>query len=621
MILGTAGHIDHGKTTLVRALTGVDTDRLPEEKRRGITIDLGFAPLALEGVGTLGVIDVPGHEAFVRTMVAGASGIHLAMLVIAADEGVMPQTREHLAVLSLLAVRGGVVALTKCDLVDDDWLALVEDDVRGALAGSALERAPIVRVSATTGSGLPALRHALAEEARRLPQASQPDLFRLPIDRAFSVRGTGNVVTGTVWSGAAERESTLHLLPIDRAVRVRGLQAHGHAVERVNEGERAAIALHGADVAELARGAVLVEGDAWRASRVMRADVTLLPDAPAPLSSRRWIRLHVGTAEVGARLVGPEGLVPAADTTSVRMVLDQPLVARAGDRFVLRDASPARTIGGGVITDPVAPIRARPWPLEARTPARLLQHLLDEAGSQGVLAHELPVRLGVAPSRVEDVVAELETWRVGARLLGAAARQAIQDAVVQAVQDHHAGNPLEPGLQLQSLRARSRAPEEVATAAIAALQARGALVVEQGYVRLPDFSPTLNREEAELGSRMLDALDAAGHEPPSLDELGISLAASPSALAAVARHLARDGTLVAVEPARYYRAHTVAELVARLREGMAGDAGYGPSELRVLLGFSRKFLIPFLEYCDRVGITRRDLEGKRRLVEGARTIS
>jgi selenocysteine-specific elongation factor len=621
MILGTAGHIDHGKTTLVRALTGVDTDRLPEEKRRGITIDLGFAPLVLEGVGTLGVVDVPGHEAFVRTMVAGATGIHLAMLVVAADEGVMPQTREHLAVLSLLAVRGGVVALTKCDLVDDDWLALVEEDVRAALAGSPLERAPIVRVSATTGDGLPALRRALADEALRLPQVHEHDLFRLPIDRSFTVRGTGSVVTGTVWSGAVDRDATLRLLPVDRALRVRGLQAHGHAVDRVSEGERAAIALHGADVAELARGGVLVDGDAWRSSRVMRADVTLLPDAPNPLGSRRWVRLHLGTEEVGARLVGAAGVVAPEATTSVRLVLDHPLLARAGDRFVLRDASPARTIGGGVITDPVAPLRARPWPLEERTPSHLLQHLLDEAGSQGVPLHELPVRLGISPSRVKDVVAHHGAWQVGARLVGSAAQRDLENVVLRAVREHHAGNPLEPGLQLQSLRSRLKSPEEVATAAIDALQARGAIAVEQGIVRVPDFTPRLSPAEAAVGERLLAALDAAGHEPPSLDELGTALEVSPSSLAAIARHLAREGSLVAVEPARYYRARTVDALVARLRSGMSDDAGYGPSELRELLGFSRKFLIPFLEYCDRVGITRRDLEGRRRLVEGARTIS
>jgi selenocysteine-specific elongation factor len=621
MILGTAGHIDHGKTTLVRALTGVDTDRLPEEKRRGITIDLGFAPLVLEGVGTLGIVDVPGHEAFVRTMVAGATGIHLAMLVVAGDEGVMPQTREHLAVLSLLAVRGGVVALTKCDLVDDDWLALVEEDVRAALAGSALERAPIVRVSATNGDGLPALRRALAEEALRLPQLHENDLFRLPIDRAFTVRGTGSVVTGTVWSGSADRDATLRLLPADHTVRVRGLQAHGHAVDRVNEGERAAIALHGAEFTELARGAVLVEGGAWRSSRVMRADVTLLPDAPTPLGSRRWVRLHLGTAEVGARLVGLEGAVVPDATTSVRIVLDHPLVARAGDRFVLRDASPARTIGGGMVTDPVAPPRARPWPLEARTPSHLLQRLLDEAGNRGVAVHELPVRLGVSPSRIGEIVARHGGWQVGGRLVGAKARAALDEDVLGTVREHHAAYPLEPGIQLQLLRSRLKAPEEVATTAVDGLQARGAIVVEQGIVRLPGFSPRLSAAEAATGQRLLAALDAAGHEPPSLDELGSALQLSPAILVTIARHLAREGSLVAVEPARYYRSHTVDALVTRLRAGMSDDAGYGPSELRELLGFSRKFLIPFLEYCDRVGITRRDLEGKRRLVTGARTIS
>ncbi|NUQ20354.1 MAG: selenocysteine-specific translation elongation factor, partial [Gemmatimonadaceae bacterium] len=227
MILGTAGHIDHGKTTLVRALTGVDTDRLPEEKKRGITIELGFAPLELPGVGTLGVVDVPGHEAFVRTMLAGATGVDLALLVIAADEGVMPQTREHLAILSLLAVRGGVVALTKCDLVEDEWLALVTDDVRTAVEGSPLADAPIVPVSATTGAGLDALRDAIAAAARQMPARDPDDLFRMPIDRSFSVKGTGTVVTGTVWSGSLASDATVRILPSGRVARVRGVQSHG----------------------------------------------------------------------------------------------------------------------------------------------------------------------------------------------------------------------------------------------------------------------------------------------------------------------------------------------------------------------------------------------------------
>ncbi|NUO38630.1 MAG: selenocysteine-specific translation elongation factor, partial [Gemmatimonadaceae bacterium] len=307
MILGTAGHIDHGKTTLVRALTGVDTDRLPEEKRRGITIDLGFAPLTLDGVGTVGVVDVPGHEAFVRTMVAGATGIDLALLVVAADEGVMPQTREHLAILSLLGVQGGVVALTKRDLVDDEWLALVQDDLRATLRPTPLAGAAIVPVSATTGAGLDALRAALTDAAGSIPRRATDDLFRLPVDRAFTVRGTGTVVTGTVWSGALARDATVRLLPADRTVRVRGLQAHGRSVDEVSAGDRAAIALAGVEVDDVGRGAILVQGAAWRASRVLRADVALLPDAPRPLGPRSRVRFHLGTSDLSARLVVPGG--------------------------------------------------------------------------------------------------------------------------------------------------------------------------------------------------------------------------------------------------------------------------------------------------------------------------
>lgn len=621
MILGTAGHIDHGKTTLVRALTGVDTDRLPEEKRRGITIDLGFAPLELEGIGTLGVVDVPGHEAFVRTMVAGATGVDLALLVVAADEGVMPQTREHLAVLSLLAVRGGVVALTKCDLVDDDWLALVEDDVRSALAASPLATSPIVRVSATAGTGLAELRSALAAEARRTPREHEDDLFRLPVDRAFTVRGTGSVVTGTVWSGTLEREATLRLLPADLPVRVRGIQAHGHAVERVHDGERAAVALQGAEIGQLVRGAVLVQGDAWRPSRVLRADVSLLADQPSALGPRRWVRLHLGTAEVGARLVAPGGAVATGGVTSVRLVLDEAVVARAGDRFVLRDASPARTIGGGIVTDPVAPPRARAWPLEVRTPGNLLRHILHEAGAHGVVMGELPVRLGVSASRVAEVLATHETWRVGNRLLATETRDRLEAEALRMTAQYHADHPLEPGAPQQWLRSRLHAPDDVATAAMANLETRHALVAEQGSVRLQSFAPRLSVADEAARDRLLAALDAAANEPPTLEELSATLEIAAPSLAAVARLLARDGVLVAVEPARYYRARAVDDLVARLCTGMSPGVGYGPSELRDLLGFSRKFLIPFLEYCDRAGITRRDPDGKRRLLAGGRTIS
>ena len=265
MILGTAGHIDHGKTSLVRALTGVDTDRLPEEKRRGITIDLGFAPLRLDGIDTIGVVDVPGHEAFVRTMVAGATGVDLALLVIAADEGVMPQTREHLSILRLLGVHAGVVALTKSDLVEEEWIALVRDDVREALVGSSLADAEVIAVSAVNGAGIDELRAALLRAARSVPARRADDLFRMPVDRAFTIRGTGTVATGTVWSGSLARDEVLRLYPSGDVVRVRALQAHGHGVERVSAGERAAVALAGVELSRVDRGAVLVSGDGrWK---------------------------------------------------------------------------------------------------------------------------------------------------------------------------------------------------------------------------------------------------------------------------------------------------------------------------------------------------------------------
>jgi selenocysteine-specific elongation factor len=613
MILGTAGHIDHGKTTLVRALTGVDTDRLPEEKRRGITIDLGFAPLLLDGVGTLGVVDVPGHEAFVRTMVAGAAGIDLALLVIAADEGVMPQTREHLAILSLLAVSGGVVALTKRDLVDDEWLALVEQDVRDALAGSTLENAPIVPVSATTGEGLDVLRDALAHAARQVPRNTEDDLFRLPIDRAFTIRGTGTVVTGTVWSGTLERDATARLLPAGETVRVRGLQAHGHAVDRVHAGERAAVALAGVELDHTGRGALLVQGDAWRASRVLRGDVSLLTTVPNVLGPRSRVRFHLGTTEVSARIVVAGGSLAAGQQASARIVLDEPIVARAGDRFVLRSASPSMTLGGGVVLDPLAPPRARPWPAEPRTPANALRRLLDEAGAQGVNLGELPIRLGVPPGRVPEIVAGLDAWRVGARLIGAPAREVLEHDTERVLAEYHAEHPLDPGAPQQWLRSRLRAPDEVASAVIAALAGRGALALEQGIARLPEFAPRLSANGEAIRDRLLAALDAAGREPPTLDELASSLGASPVALAEVARLLAREGVLVAVDAARYYRAATIEELLGLLRAGMAPGADYGPADLRELLGFSRKFLIPFLEHCDRAGVTRRDTTGRRRL--------
>jgi selenocysteine-specific elongation factor len=524
----------------------------------------------------------------------------------------MPQTREHLAILSLLGVRGGVVALTKRDLVDDEWLALVADDVRAVLAPTPLAAAEIVPVSATSGAGLDALRVALADVARSIPRRAADDLFRLPVDRAFTVKGTGTVVTGTVWSGSLARDATIRLLPADRPVRVRGLQAHGHGVDRVQAGDRAAIALAGVDLDDVARGAVLVQGGAWRASRVLRADVALLADAPRPLGPRSRVRFHLGTSEVSARLVVPGGTLVAGAHASARVVLDEPVVTRAGDRFVLRDASPVATLGGGIVVDPLAPPRARAWPSEPRTPAALLERVVIEAGAAGVSVGELPVRLGVTPASVPPLVEVYGGWRIGDRLLGAAARDALAADAHAVLERFHAEQPLEPGAPLQWLRSRLRAADEVSDALLASLAARGELTMEQGTARAAGFVARLGADQELLRAALLGALEAAGHEPPSLDELAAALGAPPTAVTSVARFLAREGVLVAVEPTRYYAAATVDTLLARLRQGMQAGTEYGPAELRELLGFSRKYLIPFLEFADRAGYTLRDASGRRR---------
>jgi selenocysteine-specific elongation factor len=612
MILGTAGHIDHGKTSLVRALTGVDTDRLPEEKRRGITIDLGFAPLHLDGIGTLGVVDVPGHEAFVRTMVAGATGVDLALLVVAADEGVMPQTREHLAILRLLGVHSGVVALTKSDLVDDEWLALVREDVRSELAEGPLADSELVAVSATTGAGIAELRAALSRAARRVSARGTDDLFRMPVDRAFTIRGTGTVVTGTVWSGSLALDGALKLYPSGHVVRARALQAHGHAVARIAAGERAAVALAGIDLSRVGRGAVLVSGEAWRTSTVLRADVSLLADVAVAVGPRSRLRLHLGTSEVGARVVALGGTIAPGEVAPVRLVVDEPIVARAGDRFVLRGGSPVGTVGGGIVTDPLAPPRARAWTGGASSPAASLTRFLAEAGPAGVDIAELPVRLGVAASALDALLRDAAAWRVADRAYAVEARDGIAEQLVTTLSRHHAEHPLSTGVQRQWLRTRIRAPESAVDAVLARLATDGGIVMEHGEVRLSGFSPRLTESQRRVADDLVARIASAGAEPPTLDELSAALHVDDAELAAICRVLTREGALVGVESNRYYAPSSVAELTGRLAAGMQPGSDYGPAELREFLGLTRKFLIPFLEFCDRAGYTVRNDAGRRR---------
>jgi len=617
VILGTAGHVDHGKTALVKALTGVDTDRLAEEKRRGITIDLGFAPLDLDADGVLGVVDVPGHEAFVRNMLAGATGVDLVLLVIAADEGVMPQTREHLAILDILGVKGGVIALTKCDLVDDDWLALVRDDVQSLVAGTALEAAPMVPTSVVSSRGLDALRDALARAVRAIPARDAADVFRLPIDRAFSVRGTGTVVTGTVWSGRLTRDAAVRILPSGASARVRNIESHGAAIDAALPGTRAAIALAGVGVAELSRGSVLVADEAWVASTTLLADVALLPDAPRPLGPRTSVRFHLGTVEVGARIVAPGGALAPGARKHARVVLDAPVVARAGDRFVLRNASPLATIGGGVVADPApAQRRARPWPVDASTPAQRLIQVLEHAGPLGVSMASLPVRIGAQPEQVPSLVASLDTARrVGDVLYAGAVVDALENRFVSLVDEHHAAFPLDPGAPLQSLRVRTTPNPGLADLIVSTLVRQQKVDVSSGLVMRHGWTPTLDHRARSTLEGIASILEQADREPPSVEELEQQF--GPDTVS-VLKVLERESRAVQVAPDRYYATAVLDRLEALLRSAMADGREKSPSELRDVLGVSRKYLIPLLEYADRTGLTQRRATGR---IIGSRTPS
>jgi len=611
MIIGTAGHIDHGKTALVRALTGVDTDRLPEEKRRGITIDLGFAPLDLPNVGVAGVVDVPGHEAFVRTMLAGATGVDLALLVIAADEGVMPQTREHVAILGLLGIRGGVVALTKSDLVEDDWLDLVRLDVAELLAGTAMADAPMVATSVVTGAGLPELCQALATAAAEVSPRRDDDVFRMPIDRVFTIRGTGTVVTGTVWSGSVGRDDVVRVMPDDRSVRVRGLQAHGIAIDRAKPGTRLAVALAGIDHDALTRGTVLVSEGGWHPSRVVRADVTLLGNTIAALSPRTVVRFHLGTTEIGARVVTPGGPLVPGEIKPGRVVLDAPVLARAGDRFVIRGGTPMATLGGGVVVDPhPAHRRARPWTAQHDSLESRISLALREAAGEGLGVADLSVRLGASPSEVAACLERHhdDVLRIGTRIFDTTYRDELVSLLVEAVGDHHRRNPLEAGVLLQTIRAGLTGRSELLDDAVrTAVSSARVETIENGLVRRAGWRPTLSNDQTDLKATLADALRSAGSEPPSLGEL--SSAHGPSVVPII-RMLEREGTIVPVESDRYYDAGALTALVDRLRNGMVAGREYTPSELRDVIGLSRKYLIPFLEYCDRRGITERRSTGR-----------
>ena len=613
MIIGTAGHIDHGKTALVRALTGVDTDRLPEEKRRGITIDLGFAPLSLDGAGTVGIVDVPGHEDFVRSMLVGATGIDLGLLVVAADEGVMPQTREHLLILELLKIPRIVVALTKSDLVDAEWLSLVRADVESLFDTASGPTPPVVPCSSRTGAGLAELRAALSAALESAPPRAADDLFRLPVDRAFSIKGTGTVVTGTVWSGELRADANVRVLPNGKTTRARRIEQHGASADRARAGGRAAIALAGLEVGDVSRGSVLVTDESWQATSMFEAIVGVTSDLANRLSPRTQLRVHAGASEVGARIVFASADTRAESPAFARITTDAPIVLRGGDRFVIRLPAPLRTIGGGAVLDPYPRRRAvpslAPGELERMSvePAARLRFLLDAESMRGISIRDVPVRLGCSPADMDELI-ESANARVGAHnLFSAEAVEQVMATVQRIVAEYEIKSPLSTGIPNRTLREGLRVNEELADIAIREMELAGEIEAHGPVMRRKGWVPTPTVSDMDASNRLAHDICAADREPPSVSEL---VARYGSSVPALLHYLERQGRIVQVETDRYYDRGAVDALLAKLRAELVPGRVYVPAQLRDVLGFSRKYLIPFLEFCDRIGVTERREEGR-----------
>jgi len=615
IIVGTAGHIDHGKTALVKALTGIDADRLEEEKRRGITIDLGFAHLDLTPDLRLGFVDVPGHERFVKNMLAGVGGIDLVLFAIAADESIKPQTREHFDICRLLGIGRGVIALTKADLVDSEILGLARLEVEEMVKGSFLEGAAMVPVSSPTGAGLDELRRELARAAHAVPEKSAAGYFRLPVDRVFSVKGFGTVATGTLISGSVSREQTVEVYPRERLLRVRGVEVHGAAAERAVAGQRTAVNLADIEPAELARGDVLSEPGRFRAVTRVDCRLQLLPSAK-PLKHRAPVHFHSGTAEIGAevRLLGGAAMLQPGGEAYARLLLRQPALLLPGDRFIIRMFSPVITIGGGVVLDLPAGLRATG---AAERLARLAE--CDDAARIALLVRECEFGAGM-----KELVARTG-WRE-ASLAAAAARapltavgdswyvdrgwfQSSRGKLVDAVRAFHAENPLSAGIAKQELRARlmPRVPPFLWDALLAAA---AGIAVEGETVRLRAHTVVLQEDEEQARAAIERAFATAGLAAPAMAEALAKSGVEIKRARTLLEILVRQKRLLRINQDLVFHATAI----ERLRQILAARRSqrFGIAEFKEWTGISRKYAIPLLEYLDRERITRR--EGDQRLI-------
>jgi selenocysteine-specific elongation factor len=620
IIVGTAGHIDHGKTALVKALTGIDADRLEEEKRRGITIDLGFAHMELPTPTgetlRLGFVDVPGHERFIRNMLAGVGGIDLVLLVIAADEAIKPQTREHFDILQLLGVQRGIAVLTKSDAVDVETLEVVRLEVEEFLRGTFLDRPKaIVAVSSLTGAGLDELKQAIAAAAAEVQPRDSHAIARLPIDRVFTMKGFGTVVTGTLVAGTIRREDEMEVFPAGRRVRVRGVQVHGQTAEAAIAGQRTALNLAGASTEDLSRGMTLAPPATFEPAR--RADVRLrlLPSAPRPLKDRARVHFHSYTMEVVAEVVLQETkqIAPGHEAFA-RLKLPEAALLLPGDRFIVRQFSPVVTIGGGVVLD-AAPIPRMPGyrdflntlaggDAEATVSARIARR-----HHEGISLSRLVAETGWAKNVIETHLAQaLRTGavvRAGERFLHQAELEALKLHIVSTAEDFHKKNPLVGGISKEELRAQVDAIPEVFETAAAMMAGEKKLEVVGELVRLPGRGVAMKDEEAESKKKIEDAFASAGLKVPALQEVIAGLKVDRVRAQKIVTLLLRDKVLIKVSDELVFHRNALEALRQQMTVYKVKSAKIDVAKFKELTGVTRKYAIPLLEYLDRERVTRR----------------
>ncbi len=619
IILGTAGHIDHGKSALVKALTGTDPDRLKEEKQRGITIDLGFADLKYPDGLTVGIVDVPGHERLVKNMLAGAGGIDMVLLVIAADEGVMPQSREHLAICNLLGIKKGIIVITKCDLVEKDWLELVKDDVKGFVQGSFLQDAEIVTVSSKTGENIELLKEKIHQLALETEQKSSDGLFRLPIDRVFTLKGFGTVVTGTAISGKLSIDEQVEILPSGLQSKVRGLQSHGRSIETAFAGQRVAINLQGVEKQEIKRGDVVVTPEGFTVTQTIDVKLRLLQDAPS-IKTKTNVHFHLATSEAIARVIlyDKEELKPSEEAYC-QLRLDRPVVAVSGDRFVIRRFSPVITIGGGVILDSLAKRRKKKEGIDdlmLYESAGLEEKLLTKVRKMGLkgiqrsrLEGWINEELSVIKKAIEKLKQKGELLEYDKKLIHQDVYKKIKDRLIDALRRFHKNNLLKPGMQKEVLRNIFNLKQ---TAFQGILSITDEIVVERDIVRLKDFSVEVTDNYSEIKNTVVKELKKAGFQPPSNKELAELLGLKEKEMDDILKLMVQEGTLKRITDSFYLTGEDYQRMLELLDEYFKKNPTMTVGQFRDLLGTTRKYALPMLEHLDSNKITLRVQDVRKR---------